>query len=129
MPLRQIIFASIVSIVIVGFVIELVRRRRLREEYSVLWLVTSIVMVVLILKYDWLVAVTNLIGAVLPTTTLFLGSLVFLMLIAVQFSIKISALTNQLKILAQDNALLRQELEAVRRTAEAAGDTEETGTP
>jgi hypothetical protein len=129
MPLRQIIFASIVSIVIVGFVIELVRRRRLREEYSVLWLVTSIVMVVLILKYDWLVAVTNLIGAVLPTTTLFLGSLVFLMLIAVQFSIKISALTNQLKILAQDNALLRQELEAVRRTAEAAGDPEETGTP
>jgi hypothetical protein len=114
MPLRQIIFASIVSIIVFGFVIELVRRRRLREEYSVLWLLTSIVMVVLVLKYDWLVAVTNLIGAVLPTTTLFLGSLVFLMLIAVQFSIKISALTNQVKMLAQDNALLRRELEALR---------------
>jgi hypothetical protein len=116
MPLRQIIFASIVSLVVFGVIIELVRRRRLREEYSALWLITSLVMVVLVLKYDWLVAVTSFIGAALPTTTLFLGSLVFLMLIAVQFSIKISALTNQVKILAQDNALLRRELESLRET-------------
>mgnify|MGYP001359676381 CR=1 FL=1 len=111
MPLRQQIFALIVCLVVFFFTIDMVRRRRLREEYSVLWLATSIVMFVFVIKYDWLEVLTSFIGAGLPTTTLFIGSIIFLMLICVQFSIKISLLTNQVKDLVQDNALLRAELE------------------
>jgi len=110
MPIRQKIFALLVCIGVVIFIIELVRQRRLREEYSVLWLSTSAIMFVLVVKYDWLEALTGFIGAGLVTTTLFICSIIFLMLISVQFSIKISKLTNQLKDLAQDNALLRTEL-------------------
>ena len=110
MPIRQKIFAIIVCIGVVFFIIDMVRRRRLREEYSVLWLTTSVIMFVLVVKYDWLEALTGFIGAGLVTTTLFICSIIFLMLISVQFSIKISKLTNQLKDLAQDNALLRTEL-------------------
>jgi hypothetical protein len=115
MPIRQQIFALIVCLVVFIFTIDMVRRRRLREEYSVLWLATSIVMFVLVIRYDWLEALTRFIGAGLPTTTLFIGSIIFLMLISVQFSIKISRLTNQVKDLAQDNALLRGELERMKR--------------
>lgn len=111
MPLRQQIFALIVCVVIFATAIDMVRRRKLREEYSVLWLATSIIMFALVLKYDWLEALTRFIGAGLPTTTLFIGSIIFLMLISVQFSIKISRLTNQVKNLVQDNALLRAELD------------------
>jgi len=121
MPLRQQIFALIVCLAVFVFTIDMVRQRRLREEYSVLWLATSLVMFVLVIKYDWLEALTYFIGAGLPTTTLFIGSIIFLMLISVQFSIKISRLTNQVKDLAQDNALLREKLEGV----EEAGDTKE----
>jgi hypothetical protein len=64
-------------------------------------------MFILVIRYEWLVALTNFIGAGLPTTTLFICSIIFLMLIAVQFSIKISGLTEQIKNLAQENALLR----------------------
>jgi len=110
MPLSQKLFALAVSAMVFIFAIEMVRKRRLREEYSVLWLATSLGMFVLILKYDWLVALTHFIGAVLPTTTLFLGSIIFLVLIAVQFSIKLSRLSDQVKSLAQENALLRTEL-------------------
>jgi hypothetical protein len=110
MPIKQQIFALIVSFLVFVFTIELVRKRHLREEYSVLWIVTSLVMFVLVNKYDWLVALTKFIGAGLPTSTLFLGSIIFLMLIAVQFSIKISKLTEQMKNLAQENALLRAEI-------------------
>ena len=116
MPIRQQIFALLVCIVVFIFIIELVRQRRLREEYSVLWLATSVIMFVLVLKYDWLETITKFIGAGLPTTTLFIGSIVFLMLISVQFSIKISKLTNQVKDLVQDNTLLRAELENVSRS-------------
>jgi hypothetical protein len=115
MPVRQQIFALITSLLVFVFTIDMVRKRRLREEYSVLWLATSFTMLVLVIRYDWLVALTRLIGAELPTTTLFIGSIIFLMLIAVQFSIKISKLANQVKDLAQDNALLRAELESYRR--------------
>ena len=111
MPFKQQIFALLVSLGVFIFTIELVRKKRLREEYSVLWLGTSFVMFILIIKYDWLVHLSNLIGAVLPTTTLFLGSIIFLVLLSVQFSIKISRLTDQVKDLVQENALLRHEFE------------------
>ena len=114
MPLRQQIFALIVSFFVFVFTIELVRKKRLREEYSMLWLGTSFVMFVLVIKYDWLVGVTRLIGAGLPTSTLFLGSIIFLVLLAVQFSIKISKLADQVKDLVQANALLRRELEELK---------------
>lgn len=110
MPLSQKIFALLICSVVFVVTLNLVRKRRLREEYSVLWLVTSLLMFVLVIRYEWLVALTGFIGAGLPTTTLFIGALVFLMLIAVQFSIKISQLTGQVKNLAQENALLRAEL-------------------
>jgi len=114
MPLRQQIFALIVSFFVFVFTIELVRKKRLREEYSMLWLGTSFVMFVLVIKYDWLVGVTRLIGAGLPTSTLFLGSIIFLVLLAVQFSIKISKLADQVKDLVQANALPRRELEEMK---------------
>jgi len=115
MPLRQQIFAIIICLVVFAFAVNLVRQRRLREEYSVLWLATSIIMFALVIRYDWLEALTSLIGAGLPTTTLFIGSIIFLMLICVQFSIKISKLADQVKNLAQDNALLRGDLEELKR--------------
>ncbi len=115
MPISQKIFALVVCCLVFFVTVNLVRKRRLREEYSVLWLVTSLLMFVLVLRYEWLVTLTNLIGAGLPTTTLFIGSLVFLMLIAVQFSIKISRLTDQMKNLAQDNALIREQCYELKR--------------
>ena len=111
MPIKQKIFALIISVLVFVVTIELVRKKRLREEYSVLWLATSVIMIVLVLKYDWLQTVTTLIGAGLPTSTLFLGAIIFLMLIAVQFSLKISCLSDQVKNLVQENALLRREFE------------------
>jgi hypothetical protein len=111
MPIQQQIFALFVSVLVFVVVVDMVRKRRLREEYSVLWLATSVVMFVLVLRYEWLVSLTALIGAGLPTTTLFLGSLIFLMLLSVQFCIKISRLTDQLKNLSQENALMKLDIE------------------
>jgi len=110
MPLQQQIFALLVSVMVFIVVVDMVRRRQLREEYSVLWLATSVLMFVLVFRYEWLVALTTLIGAGLPTTTLFLFSIIFLMLLSVQFCIKISRLTDQVKNLSQENALMRLEI-------------------
>lgn len=114
MTVKQQIFAILVSFSVFVLTIDMVRKKRLREEYSLLWLGTSVLMLILIIKYEWLLVLTKLIGAVLPTTTLFLGSILFLVLLAVQFSMKISKLSNQVKDLVQENALLRYEFEKFR---------------
>ncbi|MBU2520599.1 MAG: DUF2304 domain-containing protein [Proteobacteria bacterium] len=114
MPIRQQIFALIVGIAISIFIVEMVRRRKLREEYSWLWLLTGFGIVLLAVWYDLLVFITEMIGAVLPTTTLFVFGLLFLLLIALHYSVKISSLTDQVRKLAQKIAILQSELDEQR---------------
>jgi len=111
MPLRQKVIALSIAIGIFIVIIELVRRRKLREEYSFLWLLTCSVMVILAIQYDWLVRITHFIGAVLPTSTLFFFGLIFLMVITIHFSVKVSGLTDHVKNLVQENALLKNRIE------------------
>jgi len=111
MPLRQKVLALFIAIGIFIAIIELVRRRKLRMEYSFLWLLTSLVMVILAIQYDWLVRITHFIGAALPTSTLFFFGLLFLMLITIHFSVKVSRLNDQVKNLAQENALLKNRID------------------
>jgi len=111
MLFRQKIFAIIASLLIVLLVVELVRRRKLREEYSWLWLLTGGSIILLVGWYDLLLFVTHLIGAVAPTTTLFIFGLLFLMLISLHYSIQISKLSHQVKEMAQQLALLKGRVE------------------
>lgn len=106
MILQQKMFAIITSLAILITIIYLVKKGKLREEYSWLWLLTGIVILLLVLWYDLLMMLTKLIGAVVPTTTLFIFGIIFLMLIALHSAIKISLLNDQIKNLAQKVSLL-----------------------
>src|SRR5580765_741632 len=101
MPLSQKIFAIFVAIAFMLIVIHLARKRKLRVEYSILWTMTSVIILALVLWYDTLVLVTRWIGAVLPTTTLFIFSLLFLLFLNLHFSVKLSELSEQVKNLGQ----------------------------
>jgi hypothetical protein len=106
MPANQRIFATVLALLFLIFVIDLARRKKLRVEYSILWSFTAGVMVLLIFWYDLLVWVTVWIGAVLPTTTLFIFGLMFLLFVNLHFSVKLSELSEQVKNLAHELALL-----------------------
>ncbi len=103
---HQQFFAVLTSLIVFALILELVRRRRLREEYSWLWLLTGVGMVVLVVWDHLLFVITRVIGAVSPLTTLLLFSLLFLLAIAIHYSIIISRLTTQVKNLAQELAIL-----------------------
>jgi len=111
---KQKIAMMIVCVFIFLFVLDLVRRRKLREEYSWLWLLTSAGLFILVVRYSWLEFITSLIGAVIPTTTLFIGALIFLMFLSIQFSVRLSKLTEQVKNMVQENALLREKIEEIK---------------
>lgn len=109
MTLQQKIFALIIGAGLFLIILEMVRRRRLAEEYSFLWLGTGFGIVVLVLWYDLLERLTRLIGAVAPTTTLFIFGFIFLILINLHYSVKITRLSVQVKDLAQKLAIYERE--------------------
>jgi len=126
MTLRQQIFAIIVTLLMLTSIIYLVKERKLKEEYSWLWLVTGTTMLVLVLHYEGLVWITRVIGAVLPTTTLFLFGIFFLIAISLHFAIRISILQNQVKNLAQKISILEEKL-AAEKKPETLPHTDTTG--
>lgn len=105
------VLAIIVSGSIFLGVIELVRRGRLKEKYSLLWLIASLILFIFSLSRDILAYVSSLIGIYYPPSFLFLLAFFFLLLITLHFSVVISELSEKNKKLAQDIALLRQEME------------------
>ena len=113
---HQALFAIVTSVVVFVMLIELVRRRRLREEYAWLWLLTGATMIALLLWQRLLMFVTSAIGAASPLTTLLIFSSLFLLAIVVHYSVIISRLTTQVKNLSQEVALLSTRVDRIDGT-------------
>jgi hypothetical protein len=104
------------------FVIELVRSRRLREDYSLLWLVTFGALVALsVFRNTVLEVIANLMGIAYPPTTLFVIGFGLLLIVMIQFSIVITRLARQNQQAAQHIALLNARLAELERRMESAG--------
>ena len=104
------------SAILMFLVLELIRRGRLKERYALLWLFSSIVLLVLSLSRSLLEYLSRLIGIYYPPSLLFLIAFVFLLLITLHFSSVISGLSEKNKRLAQEMALLRKALEEGKRS-------------
>jgi hypothetical protein len=106
MPIETRILAVASSVGMLLLVIELVRRRRLKEEYSVLWVLTALVLLVLSLWYPLLLKITEVVGAVMPSSTLFFFGLVFALLMLLHFSVRVSSMERRVTTLVQELGLL-----------------------
>ena len=104
---RVTLFSVTISLCLFVYILEMVRRRRLREEYSILWLFGSLVILILSLKQDWLIWISQIVGIVYPPSFLFLLGILFIMLILIHFSITISKLYQMNKKLTQELSLLK----------------------
>lgn len=107
MRIRIITIVAAVAILIL--IVELVRRRKLKEEYSLLWILTAALLVLLSVWYGLLVKVTHLIGGTVPSSTLFFFGLVFVISLMLHFSIRISLLERRITSLVQEIGLLALE--------------------
>lgn len=108
------IVAIVVSVALLAYVIEAVRRRKLREEYSILWLVTASVVLLLALVRPALIFIATAIGILTPVNALFVIGFAFTTLILLHFSTVISRLARENRDLAQHYALLVHRLERKR---------------
>ena len=112
-PLRTSIVATTVSVLLLLVVFELIRSRRLRERYALLWLATGIILVALSAWRGGLNTIARWFGVrSYPPAVLFAVGLLFVILVLLHYSTVISRLSDQATTLAQRLALR----EGLRRT-------------
>lgn len=105
------------SVAVMAVVFQLIRRRRLREEYAILWFLGSAALIAVSLwrsSLDW---AARVLGVAYPPSVLLLAAIGLGFLVAIHFSMSLTQLAEQNKRIAQELALLRHRFEA----AQAAG--------
>jgi hypothetical protein len=112
-PLAVSILGSLASLGLVLVVLELIRSRRLRERYALLWLVTGLVLTALSAWRGGLNTIAGWLGVRgYPPAVLFAVGILFILAVLLHYSTVISRLSDQNVVLAQRIALLEQELRA-----------------
>lgn len=97
------------------YVLDLVRRRRLSEEFSLLWVVCTVALAVLGFSTPVLVWVTDALGMLGESSTVFAFGLAFSVAMLLYLSIRLSRLGQENHVLTRELALLRYEVESMRR--------------
>src|SRR5215213_7255227 len=124
------VVAVIGSALLLFVILELVRRRRLLERYALLWLFSAIVLLGLAVWDELLSKVASSIGVATPVNALFFVAFGFVLVLLLHFSLAVSRMADQTKVLAQRLALLehrqRREEAARQPDYEAAAPTERT---
>jgi hypothetical protein len=114
MELRIQILAIVASSGLFLLVLEMVRRKAFLERYALLWLLSALVMLALSLWGGMLETLANVVGIVYPPNALFLVAFGFVLLLLLHFSLAVSKLSDQTKILAQRLALVEQQQQQER---------------
>jgi hypothetical protein len=111
-PLAVSIVGALASFALVVVVLELIRSRRLRERYALLWLATGLTLTALSAWRDGLNTIAGWVGVrSYPPAVLFAVGFVFVVAVLLHYSTVISRLSDQNVLLAQRLALLEAELE------------------
>jgi hypothetical protein len=111
MPVQ--LFAALASVVLLGIVIELIRSRKLRERYALLWLATAGVILFFAAWRSGLHNLSDALGIAYPPNALFVLALMFVLILLLHFSTVISKLSDRTTTLTQQLGLLEERLRQV----------------
>jgi hypothetical protein len=109
------IIAMAVSISIFVIVIELIRRSRLKERYSIIWLAASVVLIIFSLSRNLLNHIAIEIGIYYPPALLFILAIAFLLVLLLHFSTIISMLSDNNNRLAQELGILKTRIQILEK--------------
>jgi len=115
------------SIIFILLILELIRKKRIREEFSLIWLLLGIILFVLSVWRDSLEIFAGFIGISYAPAALFLTLIVVVISILIHFSIVISRLTDNQKDLVQEVGLLRMYVDELKLELKNAPSTSSKG--
>lgn len=111
MTIQAHLFVMAVTVLAIAFVIRLVRRRQLRAKYAMLWVSVCAVIAFMAAFPTVPNRAARGVGIFYQPAAFLFAAVVFLFLVVVHFSYELSRLEERSQVLAQEVALLRQELE------------------
>ena len=116
---RARIVLVLIGLAVLATVINLLRTRRLKEEYALLWLAAALALVAAPILIDPLDQIAFFLNVDYPPA-LYLGlAVVGLLLILFQLSLNISRFSDHIRVLTQEIALLRQRVQALEERLES----------
>lgn len=110
-PLRVSIAASIASVLLLLVVLELIRGRKLKERYALMWLATGVVLLALSVWRGGLNTIAGWLGVDYAPAILFAVATLFVIVVLLDYSTVLSRLSDQNTLLAQEVAILRTRVE------------------
>jgi hypothetical protein len=113
------IFGVVSALVSLAVVIEMLRRRRLRERHAVWWLIAGILALVAGVFPGTLTWAANLIGVAVPLNLVFFVSVAVLFLVCIQHSSELTALEAKTRILAENSTLQAMRIEELEKRVNA----------
>lgn len=119
LPLELQVVAGATLVAFFGWVLYLVRRQRLSLRESLLWLVSTAVVLVFVLYPRLLQELARAIAVQVPSNALFALAILYLSVNVLSLTIALSNATTRARHLAQECALLRAEVEMLQRRMEA----------
>lgn len=99
--------AAIAGVAIAVWVLYLYKKKKLKEDYTILWLFVSIIVVLLSTWTDLLLSINWFVGAEKVSDVVLAAFIAFLIIISIYFSVRLSHLAEQNKKLAQEIAIIR----------------------
>jgi len=109
------IISILASVVIIVFILSLIRQRKLREEYSVMWLVGSFVLILFSVWRGLLDIIADLVGVVYAPAILLLIGIFFGVVMFLHFTVVLSRQADRNKSLTQEIALLKNRIEVLEQ--------------
>jgi hypothetical protein len=108
------LIAILAAVATITVIVDLSRRRQLREKYALVWLAVGVVMAVFAVSPGLFNSLAHSIGVKNPPDLLTVLASLFLLVVCVQFSWELGRMEDKSRLLAEEVALLRNDLEALR---------------
>ena len=109
MPIARVqIIAIVASLCFLALIARLIVKGKLREEYAIIWIVSSVLLIAFSFWRNGLQVMSDLIGVAAPPNLVFTGAIFAVLVYLLHLSVVVSKLQEQNKRLAQDIALMKQ---------------------
>ncbi|MFT2816914.1 DUF2304 domain-containing protein [Leifsonia sp. A12D58] len=118
MSVTSYIFGILAALMTLGVVIEMLRRRRLRERHAIWWLIAGVLALIVGIfpaVLDW---AANLVGVGAPTNLVFFVSIAVLFLVCIQHSAELTDLESKTRTLAEESALQDMRIRELEQNSE-----------
>ena len=103
------------SVVFIGLIIMLIRNKKIKEEFSILWLFFGLVFLFLSIWRGSLEIIAQILGIAYAPAAIFLILIIAIISILIHLSLIISRLTDQAKVMIQELGLLKMEMDTMKK--------------